>query len=311
MTLAIIGAGIAGLACATRLADAGREVRLFDKGRGAGGRMATRRLELDGTTVTFDHGAQYLTARDPRFAQVLEQWARCGLVAPWPAAGPEAWVGVPGMNAPIRALAEPHRVAWGQRVEHIAYANDQWHLDGDARQTFDTLVLAIPAEQAAAMLGATAPDLAQLAAAVQTLPCWTMFAAFDAPLPLPQDVIRGPDDAALTWAARDSAKPGRAPGERWVVQAGAAWSHRHLEDDAAAVAERLLQALAVRAGAALIPRTMMAHRWRYARTTATAPAMLWDADRRLGLCGDWCRGARVEDAWLSGDALAQAILLSV
>jgi predicted NAD/FAD-dependent oxidoreductase len=55
---------------------------------------------------------------------------------------------------------------------------------------------------------------------------------------------------------------------------------------------------------------LTAHRWRYARTTATQPAVLWDADRRLGLCGDWCRGARVESAWLSGDALAGAMVLS-
>jgi predicted NAD/FAD-dependent oxidoreductase len=309
MEVAIIGAGIAGLACAARLAEAGCQVRLFDKGRAPGGRMSTRRVDLDGVAVTFDHGAQYFTARDPRFAAVVEQWAEAGLAARWPAAGPDAWVGVPGMNAPVRALAEARQVAWNRQVKRVEH-NGRWRLPGIDDAVFDAVVVAIPAEQTAALLELAAPAFAAHAASVSTLPCWTMLAAFDMRLPLMEDVIRGTDEAVLGWAARDSAKPGRPLGERWVVQAGAGWSRRQLEDDATAVAGRLLQALAERAGMVLTSSYLTAHRWRYARTTATQPAVLWDADRRLGLCGDWCRGARVESAWLSGDALAGAMVLS-
>ncbi len=100
-TVGIIGAGMAGLACATRLADAGFAVTAFDKGRGPGGRMATRRAEVEGRTVRFDHGAQYFTARDPAFADQVTRWQADGIVARWPAAGDDAWVGTPGMNAPL------------------------------------------------------------------------------------------------------------------------------------------------------------------------------------------------------------------
>ena len=315
MEVAIIGAGIAGLACAARLIAGGCGVRLFDKGRGPGGRMATRRIELAGATATFDHGAQYFTARDPRFAAVVARWAEAGLAARWPAAGPDAWVGTPGMNAPLRALTQSCCVAWNRRVERLE-RGDRWRIHGtdtasldapfDAR--FDAIVVAVPAEQAAALLEVLAPTLAARAAAVPSLPCWTMLAAFGERLSIGPDIVRGSDWAALGWAARDNAKPGRAPGERWVIQAGAEWSRRHLEEDARRVAQRLLKALTEHAGAMPEPLHLTAHRWRYARTTATGPAVLWDPSARLGLCGDWCRGARVEDAWLSGDTLAAAIL---
>ena len=99
-SIAIIGAGMAGLSCAVALARRGHKPVLFDKGRGPGGRMATRRADVNGTEVRFDHGAQYLTARDPRFVEAVEGWQSAGIVAPWPAAGEDAYVGTPAMNAP-------------------------------------------------------------------------------------------------------------------------------------------------------------------------------------------------------------------
>ena len=41
--MAVIGGGIAGLSCATVLQQAGLKVSVFDKSRGAAGRMSTRR----------------------------------------------------------------------------------------------------------------------------------------------------------------------------------------------------------------------------------------------------------------------------
>jgi predicted NAD/FAD-dependent oxidoreductase len=81
--IGIVGAGMAGLSCATLLAAAGHRVVLFDKGRGPGGRMATRRVATDLGEVVFDHGAQYLTARDPDFVTQVERWRDAGHVARW------------------------------------------------------------------------------------------------------------------------------------------------------------------------------------------------------------------------------------
>jgi predicted NAD/FAD-dependent oxidoreductase len=169
---------------------------------------------------------------------------------------------------------------------------------------FSAVLVTIPAPQAAELLPAFAPTLAGLRYA----PCWTVMAAFDAPLPLP-DTLR-PEGHAIGWAARDSSKPGReAAAECWVVQAAPAWTRAHLEDRAEGIVAPLLAALATLAGAPLpAPRWAAAHRWRYSLLEVPlGQPCLWDGTQRIGLAGDWCLAGRAEAAWDSGAALAAAV----
>lgn len=307
MKVAIIGAGIAGLSCATTLKDAGADVALFDKGRGPGGRMSTRRATTGEATVQFDHGAQYFTARDPAFGATVAAWAASGIVARWPAAGSDAWVGVPAMNAPVRVLAESHDVRWGCRIGKVGREGGAWRLD-DVDERYDALVVAVPAEQVAPLIASYAPDVAARADATPSEPCWTLMVAFDSRIDIADDCLRGDSGDPIGWAARNSAKPGRSAPETWVVQAGAEWSARHLEMETDAVADLLLAALTERAGALPGVLHRAAHRWRYARTTGRGDAPFWDRTIGLGGCGDWLAGPRVESAWLSGHWLARAMI---
>lgn len=305
MKIAIVGAGMAGLACADRLGQDGHEVMLFDKSRGAGGRMSTRRVATATGEVAFDHGAQYFTARDPLFVEQLQRWQTDGIAAPWPAAGPDAWVGIPGMSAPVRALSDAAAVRWQCRIGAFTRHYAGWTLD-TAPHAFDAMVVATPAEQAVPLLTPHDPVMAAMAASCVSAPCWTAMAAFAVPVAITPDIIRaaGP----IGWAARNSAKPGRAGAEAWVVQATPAWSREHLEEPADTVADALLAALAEQAGGALPdPILRMGHRWRYARTTAIEAGCAWNSALRLGAVGDWLIGPRVESAWLSGQALAERI----
>jgi renalase len=317
MRIAIVGAGMSGLACAERLAAGGHAVTAFDKGRGAGGRMATRRLATPAGDVAFDHGAQYFTTRDPAFLARVARWEAAGVVAAWPAAAPDARVGTPGMNAPLRAMAAGLDVRWGTRIDALGSDGSGWTLRGDGvpDDRFDAVVVAVPAEQARPLLAPWDAALAALAEATPSQPCWTGMAAFAERLAVEADVVREDADpeGVLGWAARNGARPGRVgPGqagaEAWVIQAGPDWSAQHLEDDAADVLASLLQALARATGAVVpAPTVATAHRWRFARSGAVGRACGWNAARRLGACGDWWLGPRVECAWLSGDALATAI----
>ena len=308
MQIAIVGAGMAGLSCATRLAALGHDVALFDKGRGPGGRMATRRVEADGTMLRFDHGAQYFTARDPRFVEQVARWEREGVVARWDAAGEDAWVGTPAMNAPIKAMAGRHDVQFGTRIEQLLRDGDGWQLDGEGApdRRFDAVVVALPAEQAGPLLQQHTSAMGDLADTTSSAPCWTIMAAFEQRLPWEQDTIR--HHGAIGWAARNNAKPGRGSAECWVVQASPDWSRTHLEDEATAVETALLDQLANAIGAPLPPRlAISAHRWRFARSGAAGKEVLWDAQQRIGVCGDWLIGPRVEAAYLSGRILAETV----
>ena len=309
--VAVVGAGIAGLACARGLAASGLACTVFEKSRGAGGRAATRRL--DG--ASFDHGAPFIGPPQPGHDVPLGTWLASGLVAWWRPAGTasERLLAVPGMSALAGSLAAGLEVRTGVRVGGIERQGDAWRLTDGAGSDlggFDAVAVAAPAPQAAPLL-AGAPELAARAASVRFAPCWAAMFAFDRPLEVARDVDE-PAEGGLALLVRDSAKPGRPPGERWVVNATASWSAIHLEDDATVVARLLLDALRVRLAVALPePTVALAHRWRYAEpaTTVGAPFLLVPAVG-LGACGDWCAGGRIAGAWTSGNALATALAAS-
>lgn len=162
MRTAIVGVGMAGLACAERLAGRGHVLTLLDKGRGPGGRMSTRRVATEAGEANFDHGAQYFTVRDPGFRTRVDAWVATGCVAPWVAAGAEAFVGVPGMNAPTDG---------GQ--ESLSLALDPSRSPGPP---LTLIALILPGRPRIAMW--TAP--AATSAVVQF--CWCCYFSFVTPL---------------------------------------------------------------------------------------------------------------------------------
>ncbi|WP_285712978.1 NAD(P)/FAD-dependent oxidoreductase [Erythrobacter oryzae] len=305
----IIGGGMAGLSAATALAQTGARVTVLDKGRGPGGRMAARRVAIGGEQVSFDHGAQYFTARDPAFREAVAGWEAAGVAARWPAAGADAWVGTPGMNAPIRAMAESLDVRWNMRAERLCRDGARWRVEaGEAVFRAATVLVAVPAEQAAVLLADTAPDFAARAASVTSAPCWAVMASFAGPLPL-ADTLRS-ESGPVSWAARNSAKPGRAGAETWVIHASPARSRELIDRPKDEVAALLLADFFAATGAPpATPVHLDAHRWLYAQPEARqGEGPLYDPQLRIGIAGDWLHSPRVEGAWLSGRALAQQVL---
>ena len=175
---------------------------------------------------------------------------------------------------------------------------------------FHALAVALPSAQAAPLLAPLDAELGARVEACTIAPCWAAMAAF-------AERVIGPDverrsDGPLAWIARDSGRPGRAPlPDAWMLHASAAWTRSNLERPAGEVAADLLAAFADLRGPVATPLHLSAHRWRYALVeTPLGEPCLWDATRRIGLCGDWCLAPRVEAAFLSGAALASAITSS-
>lgn len=307
-TIAVIGAGLAGLTCAHALREAGLAPRVFEKSRGLGGRLATRRT--DG--LAFDHGAQFMTARGAPFAEWLDGAVARGEAAEWRPDGLDGgrrrYVGVPKMNAPLRHLADGLEPAVRTEVAAVARDDGGWRLklaDGTATEPFDRVICTAPAPQAAKLLAADAA-LAEALAQVEIAPCWTLMVAFDRAPDLP-DAAQDPRDG-IAWMARAGSRPGRDAAHAWVVHASPEWSTGHLElgkDDAR---DRLMGLL----GPVPAPVHAAAHRWRYAMTTRPlGRPFAASADGSLMAGGDWTLGARVEAAFDSGKALAQAVILGL
>jgi renalase len=314
--LAIIGAGIAGLSCAKELQSYGLSVDIFEKSRGPSGRMSTRRSN----EWSADHGAQYFTARVPRFIQEVQTWIQAGTAAIWkpklkvyesgawrPSESEEIrYVGTPNMNSPGKHLAKELSIQYEKTISHLERRDDKWQLKcneiGDIPTLYDFAVLAIPAPQASVLLKDLDTRTTTVIDAAQMKACWTMMAN------LPNQI--GSDfDAAfinqeiISWICQNGSKPMRQ-GNTWTIHGSPAWSQENVElskEDAQAQMVQCLTSLGLNCQDAEISM----HRWRYASGGLENPVGCFALpDIGLGLCGDWLNGGRVEGAWLSGFELA-------
>ncbi|MDR3067648.1 MAG: NAD(P)-binding protein [Comamonas sp.] len=333
--IAIVGAGLSGLACAQTLAEAGHCVHVFDKSRGPSGRMSTRRSSDGDMEWQCDHGAQYFMAHDAEFRRAVLDWQQAGAAQVWQgrigmhdgrdfAAQDclfDRFVGLPRMTSPAAYMVQsmqmrpqPVRFQWQTTIQPLTSADagpDGWLLHSPEHGTepcrYQSVLVAVPAPQAAPLVAAVAPEAALLSRSALMQPCWSVMVRCPRPVPLPVDgciIEHGP----LRWIARDSSKPGRSGPETWLLHAGHHWSEAHLEDDAASVAATLLEAFAQLGGPDPASVQATAHRWRYADTaTPLNVGAWWDAATGLGMCGDWMHSGSVEGAWLSGRTLARHV----
>jgi len=331
--VAVVGAGLAGAVAARHLADAGHEVQVFDKSRGAGGRLATRRAEWTDRqdaprTTRLDHGAPGFAARDERFRAFVVEAVGAGWLAPWaPVWAPagsaledsaEQFVAVPEMPRMCRELLAGIDCGWNEPVEGLLRGGGHWRLRRRGvvlPDEYDIVVLAMPPVQAAPLLIPHAPGWARTAARVAMQPCWTLMGISEPTRALLGWQAARPPQGPLAWLIRNETKPGRERREdeiHWVVHARADWSAERIEAPGEQVQDELEAAVDDWLGEPLRWKHAVVHRWRYALPPAAPvdPGHLhwWDRVQGLGVCGDFLGGSGVEGAWLSGTTLAEAVL---
>ncbi len=318
--VAVIGAGLAGLVVARALSPS-HDVSVFEKSRGVGGRMATRRVG----PFEFDHGAQFFTARTSAFRTYLQPLVDSGVIADWQAAFVEMrrgditanrrwgedyphYVGVPGMNAVGKALASGLNIRLNTTVTSMDRQDERWRLsdeDGTALGDFDWVVVTAPAAQSANLLAETglAPG-----AMVAMHACFALLLGFDESpgLPWQAALVR---DADISWISVNSSKPGRSTATSLVVHSTNAWANSHLDDDTETVRRYLCDVVSAvaeidAAGAA----HSSVHRWRYANVDRQrGEKFAIDPQKKLAVCGDWFVRGRVEAAFSSANALVERL----
>ena len=320
--IAIIGAGVAGLTALQTLKQQDCYVTVFDKSRGSGGRLSSKKSGAS----SWDMGAQFMRAHTKEFKAQLKAWETDGWIAhwdvtPWSINGTQRtaspddvdrYVGMPRMTGLSRKLLESADDFTTQtRIVESRFNSDQlnWSLvaeDGSEFGPFDELIINTPPQQALPLLPAESPLIEQVDS-IHMLPCWTLLYGFDEPLACAFDaafVKSGP----ISWIARNNSKPGRDARETWVIQANHEWSERKKDAPREEVQKELEEAFAIATGCSAIPTDIWLHRWLYS-LPANAPGLgaLRDERHNLTLCGDWCHKPSVEGAWLSGRAAANIL----
>jgi predicted NAD/FAD-dependent oxidoreductase len=121
-------------------------------------------------------------------------------------------------------------------------------------------------------------------------------------------------DSPLTWAGRNNSKPGRDTAECWVFHFNAGWSAASADENSEALLYSTLNAFSASTGCGSIG-SMTYYRSKYWKNAVAVKPLnagsLWDAELKIGLCGDWCHMSRLEGAALSGMAMAGRILNSI
>jgi hypothetical protein len=313
LSVAVVGAGMSGAACADALARAGAAVTIFDKGRGPGGRMSTRRAD---TGHRFDHGsARFMPASSTgKFADVVKEWADAGVVLRKSYGGTEWFVGAGGMNAVCKHLVSRDCITqrMSAKIARLVREPAKWTLVDDANNPyvdFDAVVLTIPAPQAFDLVPLQYEVTRERIASIRMKPSWVAMFGFASPVwPEQADHFIVQDDHVGAFDVRRSLA--NTVAEAWVVQANGDWSQTHLELDAKDVLHRLARVTQSVFGARWKePAFASAHRWRYAFVDEPlGESCMAVADDRLIVAGDWCLGWNVEAAWTSGREAANIVL---
>ena len=317
--VAVIGAGISGIAAARALTAADLEVVVIDRGHRLGGRMASRTLRdtglpYDGRLV--DVGASYLTASSDDFAVVVHDWVSRGLARPWTdtfhvasaegiessVTGPMRYAAPGGLRSLVEDLAARLPVvAHPREVEDVVRTPAAVAVDGEV---FDAVVLAMPGPQASDLVAGDDPVHAALSGQ-RFDPVLTLVAAYDQRCWGDFDGVFVNDSAALVFVADDGRRRGDgAP--VLVAHSGSVLAAAHL--DAPMTAAPMLRAAMERAvGATASPAWFDVRRWSLAKPRATVGVTHY-FDGAIGVCGDaWGDESRIETAWTSGHALGGAI----
>jgi len=315
--IAIIGAGISGLMAATYLAEKGKNSVIFDKGRGPGGRMSTRRFGK----FRLDHGAQFFTVRDPRFEKYVQSWEKAGVAKIWckgfsgTGDGHPRFRGTEGMNSIPKWLAGQLDVRTGHKVKSIRFVNNLWHLDFEDSQSVsaDQLLMTSPVPQTIALLEAgqveLAPTTRNFLSLISYDPCISVMVIPKKPLFMPEHGGWQINEEPLQFVADNQLKGLPNPGQALTFHLGPQTSTEHWESGQERLKELVTRELRKR-GKDLVIEDIQIHRWRYSQpsTLHDESFLMAEGVPNLVYAGDAFAGPKIEGAALSGLSAAQAMI---
>jgi predicted NAD/FAD-dependent oxidoreductase len=321
-SVAIIGAGLAGLTCGTALQGLVPNLKIFEKSVFSGGRVGRFRAG----EYEFNHGAQFFTVNNPLFWNIVSAWQTDGIVRPWdgwivelqkgqiinsdPAT--QRFVGVPRMQVIADHLAQRCDLVTSAHVSELEYQREGgWRIfneRGDYQGAYDIVIIATAAHQVADLCRSI-PEIGKRADSVDMTACWSGMLAFNQRLNVPYDAAFV-FDSPLSWISRYQYSTSDTGADCWVLHASPEWSQKYAASFRGRVMHALLDAFWEATDLAPHkPASASVHCWKHALPiNPISEDSLFVESRAIGACGDWCTAPRIEGAVLSGFSMADRVM---
>ena len=319
--MAIIGAGLSGLTAASFLKEYA-DITIYEKARGVGGRMSTRRAG----PYCFDHGSQYFMASTNSFQNFIQPLIDEGVISPWYARYAvldrnkiihrEKWcdraphyVGIPGMNAIGKYLAKGLNVQLNTHIRFAKY-KDRWELldtSGQTHKDFDWVISTVPSPQALELTPKSFKYYSDIKA-IKMQACFSLMMGFKKKLSLEFDTAHV-KNSDVSWIALNSRNPKHPGNQTLVLHSSAAYAEANIENDLQEVTEHLVKETNKSIGHEIRASDYQRiHKWRYATTSKTRESSIFiDKDLKFAVCGDWCLDGQIEGAFTTASNLVNEI----
>lgn len=312
----IIGAGLSGLTAAHELLKNNWEVTILDKGRGVGGRMATRRAG----EARFDHGTQYFSTKTPDFQAFAQNIIQKNIAKEWRLQeGDKTFsharvIGVDGMSTIPKFLAEGLNIKTNEKVISISETENGCKITTEAENIYeaDAIICTVPAPQAIELLQKSKMAFAEINILqnIHYQPCIAVMASLKAQTNIPSPGGITLENSNISWVA-DNFQKGISPVFSATIHANPVFSLAHFDDDLTQIGNQLLSEITD-----LIPvdsvESYQVHRWRYSLASERyAENFLISSSTKFPLifAGDGFGIGNIEGAYISGKSAAQRILM--
>ncbi|MEI7577621.1 MAG: FAD-dependent oxidoreductase [Armatimonadota bacterium] len=322
MRVAIVGAGVSGLAAAYRLRQLGREVVVFEKSGGLGGRVNSRQHKLG---YTFDVGATSITPRGKTIERIMLEalsggdlikvekpiWTHTGLrTAPGSSSknSTSRYTYQNGIQTFANRLGDGTDIRLKTDVLEIARQGDHYQLVGEA---FDSVILTPPIPQTCQLLWSLGES--RPVANVSYRSCVSVMLGYQAEVDTPYHALIDVEQVhPLTWLSVESAKsPGRAPegGSTFVAQLSARFSQQNYSQPDEFFIDAVTSFLKHLYGAGFdSPEVAMVKKWKYSQPESLARfENVNPPGSTLLVASDGLMGGHIEDAFECGWRAAEMV----
>ena len=321
--IAVIGAGLAGITFASKVKGK-FNVEVFEKSRGVGGRMSTRRENQ----FTFDHGAQFFKIKTNDFWDFFSELLEKKIIQPWNFKlayfdgrhlkkikviknTDNFFVGVPNMDSTLKHLSKKCNVILNSKIERTIQKNGKWNLYDQNKKfygPYDWVILSLPAQQSLELLTKKS-SFCPLIEKIKMKGCFSLMVGINKPLHLDYDaaIIQNQE---IAWLALNHSKPCRMNNHCLLVNSSYEYADQNMNSSKDKVLKHLLNVSSNLINYELRHSTLTKiHQWKYVEAECSPIENYFiDHNEKVAVCGDWFIDSRVEGAFLSANELSKEFI---